>query len=73
MINIIKFISFPPAVIVGAITGLSTGVGITALKNIIFYDGDMSEAGPYDWHTMPLWTTCTLAGGLVSGYLVYIA
>ena len=73
MINIIKFISFVPAVGAGAIAGLGTGLGITALKNQIFYNGDMSSAGPYDWHTVPLWYTCTLGGALASGYLVYVA
>jgi hypothetical protein len=72
-INIIKFISFVPAVGIGSIAGLGTGLGITALKNIIFYNGNMSSAGPYDWHTAPLWYICTVAGGLASGYLVYMA
>jgi len=73
MINIIKFISFVPAVGAGAIAGLGTGLSITALKNIIFNNGNMSSAGPYDWHTAPLWYTCTLGGALASGYLVYVA
>jgi hypothetical protein len=72
-IDVIKVISFVPAVFVGAIAGLGTGLGITFLKNQIFYNGDMSSAGPYDWHTAPMWYTLTIAGGLASGYLVYVA
>lgn len=70
---ITKVVFIGPAVIAGATAGLFTGFGITVLKNQIFYNGDMSEAGPYDWHTAPMWYTLTLAGGLVSGYLVYMA
>lgn len=72
-INIIKFISFVPAVGAGAIVGLGTGLSISALKNIIFNNGSMSEADPLMWYTLPLWYTCTAAGGLATGYLIYMA
>lgn len=72
-IDVIKVISFVPAVFVGAIAGLGTGLSISAVKNIIFNNGSMSSADPLMWYTAPMWYTLTIAGGLASGYLVYVA
>ena len=69
-IYIIRLISFVPVVGIGAITGLVSGLGISAAKNIIFNNGNMSEAEPLEWYTGPMWATCTLMGAVTGGYLI---
>ena len=67
---IIRLISLLPVVGIGAITGLISGLGISAVKNIIFNNGNMSEAEPLEWYTGPLWATCTVVGAVTGGYLL---